>query len=274
MLRAAPLSFCQAAIIALHLLLSGGPEAALEARQAHARSLLARASQRLAQLRDWAPPDFVAFIEAGLGRLTQELNLAPSSGPERQAAHPIGVPPSHVSGQRLPPHRLHMRPQSAVTSTAQQLQQPAQSAQHMSPLLSPSPAAAAAAEGQPQQAAPPEAAPGVQPATHSLLPQPPHQQQQQQQQQGAAVEHCCLCGAAAPSPARCGRCRTTVYCSRRCQMEHWLGGHREECTRIVTERFNERVAVVARARAGRCSDSAAAATSRGTPDGDDDSDLD
>ena len=98
--------------------------------------------------------------------------------------------------------------------------------------------------------------------------------QQVSTQTATTAEHCCLCGEAAPSPARCGRCRTTVYCGRRCQMEHWLGGHREECTRIVTERFNERVAVVARARAGRCSDSAAAATSRGTPDGDGDSDLD
>ncbi|PRW60732.1 13e12 repeat-containing [Chlorella sorokiniana] len=34
------------------------------------------------------------------------------------------------------------------------------------------------------------------------------------------------------------------------QVQHWLGGHREECTRIVTQRFDERVAAVARARAG------------------------
>ncbi|CAM9691130.1 unnamed protein product [Pylaiella littoralis] len=30
---------------------------------------------------------------------------------------------------------------------------------------------------------------------------------------------------------RCGRCRTTVYCSKECQVEHWKAGHKQMCNR-------------------------------------------
>eukprot|EP00903_Cladosiphon_okamuranus_P006617 g6464.t1 len=35
---------------------------------------------------------------------------------------------------------------------------------------------------------------------------------------------------------RCGRCRTTVYCSKECQVEHWKAGHKQMCNRSLSQR--------------------------------------
>ncbi|CAM9109482.1 unnamed protein product [Scytosiphon promiscuus] len=35
---------------------------------------------------------------------------------------------------------------------------------------------------------------------------------------------------------RCGRCRTTVYCSKECQVEHWKAGHKQMCNRTLSQR--------------------------------------
>ena len=212
----------------------------------HAAELMAAlsvAERALERCSAWVPKALIEAEEHDLDSTTKTLQRALDVAPlcqmqlMRQAAdrlvpHLLGAPLAAPTGDEQPAAVVHQPP----------LPQPGQN------------------DEQPQQAAPPEAAPTVQPTTQRLLPQPPHVQQQEQEQQaqqqaqqqpGAAAQHCCLCGKATPSSARCGRCRTTVYCGRRCQMEHWLGGHREECTRIVAERFNERVAAVARALAGR-----------------------
>ncbi|PRW60411.1 Ubiquitin carboxyl-terminal hydrolase 19 [Chlorella sorokiniana] len=43
-------------------------------------------------------------------------------------------------------------------------------------------------------------------------------------------------------PLRCGRCRTTAYCGRRCQVQHFREGHHQECNAIVQRRVQERLA--------------------------------
>eukprot|EP00904_Undaria_pinnatifida_P012639 jgi/Undpi1/8505/HiC_scaffold_25.g10972.m1 len=35
---------------------------------------------------------------------------------------------------------------------------------------------------------------------------------------------------------RCGRCRSTVYCSKECQVEHWKAGHKQMCNRTLAQR--------------------------------------
>jgi TPR repeat protein len=43
----------------------------------------------------------------------------------------------------------------------------------------------------------------------------------------------------------CSQCHTTQYCNRDCQMTHWKGGHKRECTRLQKEHQEKRVQVAA-----------------------------
>ena len=190
-----------------------------------AMAALRLADGMLARCQAWLPAGHLQEMEQQLNKISRSLHTLFA-----------GLPPQHAK---------HLQ----------------QAAAAWVPLLLGAPSLAPAA-GEEQQAAAPEpvpqppaqpAPPGEQPlqasaseppqpAPQPLLPQPPHLQPP------SAGERCSLCGQAAPTPARCARCHTTVYCGRRCQGRHWLGGHREECTRIVTQRFNARLAAGAAAQ--------------------------
>jgi len=41
---------------------------------------------------------------------------------------------------------------------------------------------------------------------------------------------CAQCkGNIVPPLLRCGRCKTAIYCSKSCQVQHWKGGHKRQC---------------------------------------------
>ncbi len=65
--------------------------------------------------------------------------------------------------------------------------------------------------------------------------------------------HCRRTAARGAFPARhvCGKCKAVVYCSKRCQVAHWLEGHRVECA--CTDEFK---------RSHRCLDLALKAVTR------------
>ena len=37
-------------------------------------------------------------------------------------------------------------------------------------------------------------------------------------------------------PSRCGKCRSKVYCTNKCQEEGWEAGHKEFCSEDVDDR--------------------------------------
>ena len=50
-----------------------------------------------------------------------------------------------------------------------------------------------------------------------------------------ATEFCAGCGAGSLSLRKCSGCRAVAYCSRECQVRHWLqGGHKRECAELAT----------------------------------------
>jgi hypothetical protein len=44
-----------------------------------------------------------------------------------------------------------------------------------------------------------------------------------------AHKPCGSCGELVNGALRCGRCRSTLYCDRKCQKAHWKNGHKQEC---------------------------------------------
>ena len=256
---AASLCFCKAAIVAGLLTLHDSCQPVPAVRVIRVHGVVATAMQRLELLQEFVPADQSEAFRDALEDVNDQLSLAqhvegqPGSSAQlavRQPAEPAVAHPA--SELRLSSTALAQG--AALLDTAQH--QPAAPARPTRQLLGPQPA---------------------EPAVEAVeLPQPP-----------PAAERCSLCGeaVAAPAPARCARCHTTVYCSRSCQGRHWLGGHREECTRIVTQRFNTGLAAAAAARGGGAggmlsaaaasaaapsAPSAAAVRSSGTPDIDED----
>ena len=46
------------------------------------------------------------------------------------------------------------------------------------------------------------------------------------------ANHCSACGTVETSKHRlttCQKCHATQYCNRKCEKEHWVGGHKKEC---------------------------------------------
>jgi Tfp pilus assembly protein PilF len=46
-----------------------------------------------------------------------------------------------------------------------------------------------------------------------------------------AAKPCGSCGELVENALRCGRCKSTQYCNRKCQKAHWKSGHKQQCHR-------------------------------------------
>lgn len=42
-----------------------------------------------------------------------------------------------------------------------------------------------------------------------------------------------------PGIHRCSRCQVAFYCGRECQVQHYKGGHKEECIMLQTKKINK-----------------------------------
>ncbi|ETI51142.1 hypothetical protein F442_05510 [Phytophthora nicotianae P10297] len=51
---------------------------------------------------------------------------------------------------------------------------------------------------------------------------------------------CSACQASSKALSRCGQCKWTAYCSKKCQRDHWKAGHRQICSKLkVCRRFRD-----------------------------------
>lgn len=197
-----------------HMLVSlrhTSPQDAATAVNAH--RMLREAFEMLPLAEAWAAPEAVRILREHLDRFRALLQQPGPTALAQQAQLPATELPVAAAAEAeplVPVPSSSAAPQRALTIILSAAAQPPP----------PQPAVVLSVPESPPQ--PPVTAP---------VPLP------------APSDECCSqCGRAAAPALLCGRCRTTVYCSRRCQVQHFRQGHHQECNAIVKARVLERLA--------------------------------
>ena len=186
------------------------PQDAATAVEAH--MMLREAFEMLALAEAWAAPEAVRSLHEHLDEFRALLQQPGPTPLARQAQLPVIELPVATTAEAepsMPVPSSSAVPQHTLTISLSAAAQPP----------SPPPAVVLSVPESPPQ-----------PAVTAAVPLP------------APSDGCCSnCGQAAAA-LRCGRCRTTVYCSRRCQVQHFRQGHHQECNAVVAARVRERLA--------------------------------
>ena len=181
--------------------------------------MLCSASESLALAEGWTAPEVLHSLHKALSRARGRLAQAGVLLEQLPQGSPAQPQPANVAPPSAPGSATQ---RSAVVSTPvapQPLRQPT------------TPGGAEKTASQPDAPRTPPHPAAAAPAAAAEAPAP-----------SPSAERCSLCGQAATASVRCGRCGTTTYCGRRCQVQHFREGHQEECTAIVKARVAARLA--------------------------------